>query len=103
MSAKQRKPLSESLQATEEFTPAMEAFRKGVTPLASASATPEATAQPSPELPKEKEPKPKNRKLVIELEPELYDAFATHCFQRKVKMSTVVRAFIASQVEGDQQ
>jgi len=72
----------------------MEAFRKGVTPLASASATPEAT-----ELPKEKEPKPKNRKLVIELEPELYDAFATHCFQRKVKMSTVVRAFIASQVE----
>ena len=83
---KQRKPLSETLGSENEITPEMEAFRKGVSP----------TSPVHEEVVKEnKSPKQKTRKLVIELEPELYDAFAEACFHKKLKMAKVVRAWIS--------
>lgn len=81
MTAKPRKPLSESLKETE-LTPEMEAFRKGNT-------IPEKVEQVV-EAKKLKH----HRKLVVELEDELYDAFATVCFKKRKKMAQVVRAFI---------
>ncbi|MBW4595543.1 MAG: hypothetical protein KME46_22220 [Brasilonema angustatum HA4187-MV1] len=83
---KQRKPLSETLGNENDISPEMEAFRKGVSP-----------APPVHEevVEENKSPKQKTRKLVIELEPELYDAFAAACFHKKLKMAKVVRAWIS--------
>ncbi|MBW4635760.1 MAG: hypothetical protein KME30_28940 [Iphinoe sp. HA4291-MV1] len=85
---KQRKVLSESLNESpnSKITAEMEAFRKGVIP------APKVAEEVAIES---KSPKQKTRKLVIELEPELYDAFAATCFNKKLKMAKVVRAWIS--------
>jgi hypothetical protein len=50
----------------------------------------------------EAKPKGKNRKLVVELEPDLYDAFALACFTNKKKMAKLVREWIKGFTEEHQ-
>jgi hypothetical protein len=92
--AKSRRPLSDTLG--EDLTPEMEAFRKGALPV---QEQPVSVATPArlPLLTEADEApasKGKNRKLVVELEPDLYDAFATACFQKKIKMAKLVRQWV---------
>lgn len=92
--AKSRRSLSDTLG--EELTPEMEAFRRGST---SVQEKPVPVVTPEePPLPIEADEvsasKGKNRKLVVELGPDLYDAFATACFQKKIKMAKLVRQWV---------
>jgi hypothetical protein len=84
----QRRSLTDSLN--EDLSPEMEAFRKGEEPKRTAPVEQEPIAQ----IKDEPKAKMKNRKLVIELEESLYDAFATTCFTKKIKMAKLVRQWI---------
>jgi hypothetical protein len=84
----QRRSLTDSLN--EDLSPEMEAFRKGEEPKKPAPVTQEPLAQ----IEDEPKAKMKNRKLVIELEESLYDAFATTCFTKKIKMAKLVRQWV---------
>ena len=92
--AKSRRPLSDTL--AEDLTPEMEAFRKGALPVQEqpVSVTPLEQPTLSTETDEASAVKVKNRKLVVELEPDLYDAFATACFHKKIKMAKLVRQWI---------
>ncbi len=100
--ASRRKSLNESenLQSEPIDTPEMMAFRKGdVVPLQDTQQTQIQPSKVEEEiLPAVKE---KNKKLVIELEPDLYDAFATVCFKQKRKMAKVVRQWIEDYVQAN--
>lgn len=80
---------------SEDLTPEMEAFRKGEDLIQEPPAT-EVILETSPTSNEPEEPalKGKNRKLVVELEPDLYDAFSTVCFHKKLKMAKLVRKWI---------
>lgn len=95
MSARRRKSLNESeaLQGEVETTPEMEAFRKGIDPASSLEAQ---HSEPEPTRVEDEAAaaKGKNKKLVVVLESDLYEAFATVCFKQKKKMARVVREWI---------
>jgi hypothetical protein len=91
--AAKRRTFAETLN--EDLTPEMEAFRKGEDPVQESlvpAILPEIS--PTPDEAEEPVPKGKNRKLVVELEPDLYDAFSTVCFHKKLKMAKLVRKWI---------
>ena len=92
--AKSRRPLSDTL--AEDLTPEMEAFRKGALPVQEQPVSVALPEQPIFSTGADEAPtvKGKNRKLVVELEPDLYDAFATACFHRKIKMAKLVRQWV---------
>lgn len=100
--ASRRKSLNESenLQSEPIDTPEMVAFRKGdVVPLQN---TQQTQVQPSKvEDATTLSVKEKNKKLVVELEPDLYEAFATVCFKQKMKMAKVVRQWIEDYVQAN--
>lgn len=92
--AKSRRSLSDTLG--EELTPEMEAFRRGSTSIQE-KPLPLITPEELPlsiEVNEAPASKGKNRKLVVELDPDLYDAFATACFQKKIKMAKLVREWV---------
>lgn len=88
-----RRTFAETLN--EDLTPEMEAFRKGEDSVQESS-VPAILSETSliPDELQEPAPKGKNRKLVVELEPDLYDAFSTVCFHKKLKMAKLVRKWI---------
>lgn len=101
--AKPRRTFAETF--SEDLTPEMKAFRKGATPvqeqiiqeqIIQEQAVPSDTSKALPLQREAEEPAPKgkNRKLVVELEPDLYDAFATACFTQKLKMAKIVRKWV---------
>jgi hypothetical protein len=99
MTTKARKTLTEALTSSE-LTPEMEAFIKGDTST-SVSLNAQATKE-TPEIEEAVQPqvevkqKKSMRKLTIELEEDLYDAFALACFNQnpRTKMAKQIRAWV---------